>query len=72
VQVRRLWGNRYRVNVFVGPDAATARIAHGYFVTVDPGGAIVASDPEIRRRYAGAGAAPPAGPGPMPPAAPPH
>jgi peptidylprolyl isomerase len=71
VQVRPLWDNRYRVNVLVGPDAASARVAHGYFVTVDPAGAIVASHPEIRRRYAGAGSADDAGPGETPPAAPP-
>lgn len=61
VQVRQLWDNRYRVNVLVGPDAFCARIAHGYFVTVDAGGTIVASDPEIRPRYH---ATPPAAPVP--------
>jgi peptidylprolyl isomerase len=71
VQVRQLWDNRYRVNVFVGPDAASARVAHGYFVTVDPSGAIVASDPEIRRRYAEVGSAGGAGLSRTPPAAPP-
>src|SRR4051794_10840163 len=51
VQVRRLWDNRYRVNVFVGPPAAAARVAHSYFVTVDPDGTIVGSDPRIGREY---------------------
>jgi peptidylprolyl isomerase len=70
VQVRQLWDNRYRVNVFVGPDAASARIAHGYFVTVDTDGAIVASDPEIRKRYQAAAPVGGPGPAPNPPAAP--
>jgi len=69
VQVRLLWDNRYRVNVFVGPDAASARIAHGYFVRVDPAGAIVASEPAIRRRYAEPGPVRPAEPMDAPPAA---
>jgi peptidylprolyl isomerase len=69
VQVRPLWDNRYRVNVFVGPDAATARIAHGYFVTVDSAGAIVASEPAIRRRYAEPVPARPAGSDEAPPVA---
>ena len=42
VQVRPLWQDRYRVNVFVGADVASARIAHSYFLTVDPEGTVVA------------------------------
>jgi FKBP-type peptidyl-prolyl cis-trans isomerase 2 len=71
VRVHRLWDNRYRVNVLVGPDAVNARIAHGYFVTVDPAGTIVAAEPAIRRRYPGAEPAGRAGPTQAPPAAPP-
>lgn len=51
VQVRYLWEGHYRVNVFVGPDAATARVAHSYFLTADGGGNIVASSPPITRLY---------------------
>jgi hypothetical protein len=51
VQVRPLWDNHYRVNVLVGPDAGSARVAHCFFVTADPHGAVVASEPEIRRHY---------------------
>jgi hypothetical protein len=51
VQVRGLWQGHYRVNVLVGPDAASAKIAHSYFLVADPEGAILASTPEITRRY---------------------
>jgi hypothetical protein len=51
VQVRLLWGDHYRVNVFVGADAASAKVAHSYFVSADGGGAIVASTPPLERRY---------------------
>jgi hypothetical protein len=48
VQVRRLWENRYRVNVLVGESAVSAKIANSYFVKTDSDGNIVASNPEIR------------------------
>jgi hypothetical protein len=51
VQVRRLWDEHYRVNVLVGVDAASARVAHSYFLVVDDGGRIVASTPSIARKY---------------------
>jgi len=51
VQVTRLWEDRYRVNVFVGPDAASARVAHSFFLEADGDGAILASTPGIRRQY---------------------
>ena len=51
VQVRRLWGDRYRVNVLVGDAAATARVAHSYFLAADGSGNIKSSDPAIGRRY---------------------
>jgi hypothetical protein len=47
VQVRRLWENRYRVNVLVGDSAASARIANSYFVKADSDGNIVESNPEM-------------------------
>jgi hypothetical protein len=51
VQVQRLWEEHYRVNVLVGADAASARIAHSYFLVVDGAGHISACTPEITRRY---------------------
>jgi hypothetical protein len=51
VQVRSLWGDHYRVNVFVGPDAATAKVAHSYFLVADGDGNILASTPTITRQY---------------------
>jgi hypothetical protein len=49
VQVRRLWENRYRVNVLVGDNAASAKIANSYFVKADGNGNIVDSNPEMTR-----------------------
>jgi hypothetical protein len=51
VQVRRLWEDHYRVNVFVGVDATTAKVAHSYFLVADGDGNVIASTPEITRRY---------------------
>jgi predicted NBD/HSP70 family sugar kinase len=51
VQVRQLWDDHYRVNVFVGPDAASAKVAHSYFLVADGGGNIVASSPRITKEY---------------------
>ena len=51
VQVRPLWEDYYRVNVLVGADAASAKVAHSYFVEADGGGDIVVSTPQIERRY---------------------
>ena len=59
VQVRRLWDDHYRVNVLVGTDAASARVANSYFLVIDGDGAIVASTPRITRPYGSAAAAPP-------------
>ena len=51
VPVRPLWGRYYRVNVLVGPDVASARVARSFFVTVDGDGSIVTSDPAISKQY---------------------
>lgn len=51
VQVRPLWDDRFRVNVLVGPNAASARVAHSYFVVASRDGDIVTSTPEIKKRY---------------------
>ena len=49
VQVRCLWENHYRVNVFVGADAATALVAHSYFLVTDGEGAILQSTPKMAK-----------------------
>src|SRR5262245_55442572 len=51
VQVRHLWEDRYRVNILVGLDAASAKVAHSYFLVADSDGNIVASTPKITRQY---------------------
>ena len=51
VQVRPLWQDHYRVNVLVGVDAASVKIAHSYFLVTDGDGTIVASTPRLSRQY---------------------
>jgi hypothetical protein len=51
VQVRHLWEDHYRVNILVGLDAASAKVAHSYFLVADSDGNIVASTPKITRQY---------------------
>jgi hypothetical protein len=51
VQVQSLWGDHYRVNVLVGPNAASSKVAHSYFVEADDGGAILTASPGITRQY---------------------
>jgi hypothetical protein len=51
VQVRRLWEDRYRVNVFIGETAASPKIANSYFVKADGDGNIVESNPTIKKQY---------------------
>ena len=51
VQVRPLWDSNYRVNVFVGTDAASAKVAHSFFLTTDADGEVLASAPAISRLY---------------------
>jgi hypothetical protein len=40
VEVKRLWEDHYRVNVLVGVDAASAHVAHSYFLVTDSDGHI--------------------------------
>jgi len=49
VQVRPLWGDAYRVNVLVGADITSARVAHSYFLAADGEGNVVSANPPIRR-----------------------
>lgn len=51
MQVRHLWSNHYRANVVVGPDMASARVAHSYFLLADDEGKITASTPNLTRMY---------------------
>jgi hypothetical protein len=51
VQVRPLWGNNYRVNVFVGANVASATVAHSFFVAADGNGGVLTSAPAITKRY---------------------
>jgi hypothetical protein len=51
VDVRPLWPDHFRVNVLVGSDAASARVAHSYFLVADGAGNILASTPAVTRRY---------------------
>ncbi len=51
VQVRPLWEGRFRVNVLVGPDAASSRVAHSFFLVADGDGNLLTSTPRITKRY---------------------
>jgi len=51
VQARPLWKGTYRVNVFVGANAACARIANSYFVVTDGDGNVLKASPSITRCY---------------------
>src|SRR5437764_123912 len=51
VHVRQLWEDRYRVNILVGTDASSVKIAHSYFLVTDGSGNIVASEPKIKKEY---------------------
>ncbi|HZY89899.1 MAG TPA: hypothetical protein VFE78_34070 [Gemmataceae bacterium] len=51
VQVRQLWGDHYRVNVLVGADASSVRVAHSYFLVTDGDGNVLVSTPSITRQY---------------------
>lgn len=51
VQVRKLWRDHYRVNVFVGMDATSATVAHSYFLATDDDGRIISANPKIMRQY---------------------
>ena len=51
VHVRRLWEDRYRVNVLIGADAASVKIANSYFIKTDSDGNIVESTPKVKKVY---------------------
>jgi len=51
VQVHALWPDHYRVNVLVGADAASARVAHSYFLVADGAGQVLTTMPVLTRQY---------------------
>lgn len=51
---RLVAGDSYRVNVFAGPHAGNARVAHSFFVTADGDGRILVCSPPLAREYAAA------------------
>ena len=51
VQVRYLWDDHYRVNVLVGPDVVSAKVAHSFFLEADGEGNVIASVPTITKQY---------------------
>jgi hypothetical protein len=51
IQVRNLWGDRYRANIFVGVNSASATINHSFFLIADGDGKITASTPAIARTF---------------------
>jgi hypothetical protein len=51
VQVRRLWGDYYRVNILIGADASSVSIANSYFVMADGEGNIIEARPKIKKQY---------------------
>jgi hypothetical protein len=50
VQARHLWGNNFRVNIFVG-DTASRKIAHSYFLVLDGEGKLLWTEPKIAHTY---------------------
>src|SRR5690348_3079746 len=51
MQVFQLWEGHYRVNVLRRVDAVSSEIVHSYFLVADGDGKVVASTPEITKRY---------------------
>jgi hypothetical protein len=51
VQVRKLWPDHYRVNVIVGENAGSVRIAHSFFLVIDSNGSLISANPRITKQY---------------------
>jgi hypothetical protein len=51
VQIRKLWDDRYRVNIVEGPEVGADVIAHSFFLVTDNHGTIVAATPRITKQY---------------------
>ena len=51
IQVRPLWDDRYRVNVFAGANVTSCRVANSYFLVTDSNGNIIEARPTIEKQY---------------------
>lgn len=51
VQVLKVWGNNYRVNVLVGVNAGSVRVANSYFLKIGNDGSLITATPEITKQY---------------------
>jgi len=51
VQVRKVWDDHYRVNVLVGVNATSVKIANSYFLTIASDGSLIAATPNITKLY---------------------
>jgi hypothetical protein len=51
VQVRKVGKDRYRVNVIVGDNAGSVRVANSYFLEIDGDGSLIAATPKITKQY---------------------
>ena len=51
IQARCVWGDFYRVNLFVGPDTASFKVAHSFFLHADGDGKILTSSPMVTKHY---------------------
>jgi hypothetical protein len=51
IQVRRVWDGHYRVNVIVGINAGSAKIANSYLLEIASDGSLIAATPKITKQY---------------------
>jgi hypothetical protein len=51
VQVRRVWADHYRVNVFVGVNSGSVRVANSFFVVIGSDGDLITATPKITKQY---------------------
>ena len=51
VQVRKVWKDHYRVNVIVGMNAGSVRLANSYFVVINSDGCLITATPKITKQY---------------------
>ena len=51
VQVRMVWADHYRVNVFVGANAGSVKVANSFFVVIGSDGNLITATPKITKQY---------------------
>jgi len=51
VQVRKVWDDHYRVNIIVGANAGSVRVANSFFLKIDSKGGLIATTPTITKQY---------------------